>query len=99
MEGAPDRDMIGQVDDETFGRLVHLRVEVQHLIRLPDSGAVMLLIRSYLLPLAELATVDLWRARTAAVLAELPDDVAEYKGIGKYRARAAAWLRSPGATG
>lgn len=47
----PDRELIRTVDDETFGRLVHLRVEVQHLVRLPDSGAVMFLIRSYLLPL------------------------------------------------
>lgn len=91
-EWGPDREMIGHVDDVTFGQLVHLRVEVQHLIRLPDSGAVMFLIRTYMLPLNQLATVDAWRRRTAEVLAELPDDMADYKGIIKYRTRAAEWL-------
>jgi hypothetical protein len=90
----PDRDWINTVDDHTFGALVHLRVEVQHLIRLPNSGAVMFLIRTYLLPLERLAAVEPWRARTAAALAELPDDMAEYKGIIKYRERAASWLET-----
>ncbi|CAN5181453.1 DUF3445 domain-containing protein [soil metagenome] len=88
----PDRDWIQTVDDETFGALVHLRVEVQHLIRLPVSGAIMFLIRTYMLPLDQLATVDAWRVRAAAALAELPADMADYKGIIKYKDRAAAWL-------
>lgn len=92
----PDREAIQLVDDETFGRLVHLRVEVQHLIRLPESGAIMFLIRTYLLPLEQLATVDAWRVRAAKVLAELPEDMADYKGIIKYRDRAAAWLQAAG---
>jgi hypothetical protein len=47
-----------------------------------------------MLPLADIATVDEWRARTAAVLAELPDDMVEYKGLSTYRNRAVRWLRS-----
>jgi hypothetical protein len=93
-DGLPDRDHLDALDDEAFGRLIHLRVEVQHLIRLPESGAICFLIRSYMLPLADIATVDEWRARTAAVLAELPDDMAEYKGLNAYRDRAVRWLRS-----
>jgi hypothetical protein len=89
-----DRAELDAADDETFGRLVHLRVEVQHLIRLAESGAICFLIRTYMLPLADIATVDEWRARTASVLAELPDDIAEYKGISTYRGRAVSWLRS-----
>ena len=92
-EWGPDREMIQHVDDETFGRLVHLRVEVQHLIRLADSGAIMFLIRTYMLPLEEVAGVEPWRRRTAEVLAELPADIADYKGIIKYRDRAARWLQ------
>lgn len=89
----PDRAMIQVVDDEAFGRLAHLRVEVQHLIRLAESGAVMFLIRTSMLPLADVAQVEHWRTRTAEVLAELPEDIADYKGIAKYRHRAATWLR------
>ncbi len=95
-EWGPDREMIQRVDDATFGRLVHLRVEVQHLVRLPDSGAIMFLIRTYMLPLELLATVESWRRRAAEVLAELPADMADYKGIIKYRDRAASWLRAAG---
>ncbi|WP_396932239.1 heme-dependent oxidative N-demethylase family protein [Mycolicibacterium sp.] len=93
-EWLPDRAHLDTVDDDTFGRLLHLRVEVQHVIRLPESGAICFLIRSYMLPLADIATVDEWRTRTAAVLAELPDDMAEYKGLSTYRDRAVSWLRS-----
>lgn len=88
----PDREWIRTVDDRTFGALVHLRVEVQHLVRLPHSGAIMFLIRTYLLPLDQLAAVEQWRVRAAAVLAELPEDIADYKGIAKYKDRAATWL-------
>ena len=92
----PDRVMINQVGDEEFGRLVHLRVEVQHLIRLPESGAICFLIRTYMLPLADIAAVEPWRVRTAAVLADLPDDMADYKGIIGYRDRAVRWLHAAG---
>jgi len=90
----PNRAGLDASDDETFGRLVHLRVEVQHLIRLTESGAICFLIRTYMLPLADIATVDAWRVRTASVLAELPDDIAEYKGISGYRDRVVSWLRA-----
>ncbi|CAN3129921.1 heme-dependent oxidative N-demethylase family protein [Mycobacterium sp. smrl_JER01] len=93
-EWGPDRTMIQGVSDEEFGRLVHLRVEVQHLIRLPESGSICFLIRTYMLPFADLATVEPWRRRAAAVLAELPEDMADYKGIIAYRDRAVAWLQS-----
>jgi hypothetical protein len=96
-EWAPDRGLAATVDDETFGRLIHLRVESQHLIRLPESGAICFLIRTYMLPLCDLATVEPWRQRTASVLAELPEDLAEYKGIAPYRDRVVAWLQSHGA--
>lgn len=61
--GPPDRTLIQTVSDEEFGRQVHLRVEVQHLIRLPESGAICFLIRTYMLPLADVAAIDPWRQR------------------------------------
>jgi hypothetical protein len=97
-EWAQDRELAATVDDEAFGRLLHLRVEVQHLIRLPESGAICFLIRTYLLPLSDLAAVEPWRLRTAAVLAELPDDLADYKGFAPYRDRVVAWLLHHGRT-
>jgi hypothetical protein len=93
-ESLRDHNALDALDDEAFAGLIHLRVEVQHLIRLPESGAICFLIRSYMLPLSDIATVEQWRTRTAAVLAELPDDMAEYKGLNTFRHRAVDWLRS-----
>ncbi len=90
-EWGPDRRL---VLSEDLGARLHLRVEVQHLVRLPASGAVLFLIRTYLLPLEDLARVPAWRDRFAAVLEELPQDMADYKGVTRYRDAAAAWLRS-----
>jgi len=95
-EWVSDRDLAATADDDQFGRLAHLRVEVQHLVRLPESDAVCFLIRTYLLALGDLATVECWRLRTAAVLEELPEDLADYKGFAPHRDRIVAWLRRHG---
>ncbi len=51
------------------------------MIRLPGSGAILFLIRTYMLSLRELAAVPAWGARFAAVLRELPQDMVDYKGL------------------
>jgi len=89
-EWGPDRRLV--LEQDLSSRL-HLRVEVQHLVRLPSSGAVLFLIRTYLLPLEDLAQVPAWRDRFAAVLEELPEDMADYKGLTRFRSAAVAWLR------
>ncbi|SEP20555.1 heme-dependent oxidative N-demethylase family protein [Trujillonella endophytica] len=89
---ARDRRLV--VDDPALPDRLHLRVEVQHLIRLGVSNAVCFLIRTYLLSLRELAAVPAWRRRLGVVLAELPEDVAEYKGLSRFRGAAVDWLRA-----
>lgn len=93
-EWGRDRRLV--VDDPALPDRLHLRVEVQHLLRLGVSGAICFLIRSHLVSLRELATMPAWRARLAAVLTELPEDMAEYKGIARYRHAAADWLSAAG---
>ncbi|WP_308298701.1 DUF3445 domain-containing protein [Streptomyces sp. GESEQ-35] len=94
-EWGRDRRLAAEAPAAELAERLQLRVEVQHLIRLGASGAVMFLIRTYMLSLAELAQVPAWRARFGHVLAELPDDMAEYKGLARFRRRAADWLLSP----
>ena len=89
-EWGRDRRLV--VDDPALPDRLHLRVEVQHLLRLGVSDAICFLIRTHLLSLREVAAVPEWRRRSAVVLAELPDDMAEYKGINRYRSAAVAWL-------
>jgi hypothetical protein len=69
------------VEAEDFAQVFHMRVEVQHLIRLPESGAIMFLIRTYLLPLSDILAVPPWARQFASVLGDLSDDIIEYKGL------------------
>jgi hypothetical protein len=82
----------GTVDDEVFGATTQLRVEVQHLVKLAPSGAVLFLIDTRFLSLAELASDPEWARRTASVVAELPADMADYKGLTDLRPRIVEYL-------
>jgi hypothetical protein len=82
----------GDVGDAEFGAHVRLRVEVQHLVALETSGAVLFLIDTRFLRLADLARIPEWARRTAAVLEELPGDMAGYKGLTDLRPRILAYL-------
>jgi hypothetical protein len=75
-----------------IGARLHLRVEVQHFVRLPRSNAVMFPIHSYLISLDELCGVSAWGRRFERVLAGLPEDLVDYKGLTRYRDMAVAWL-------
>lgn len=88
----PDRSSVVEGPVEEAGDRVFLRVEVQHLIRLQWSGSVMFLIRTYLQPLSALVEVPAWAERVRDVLAELPEDMADYKGVDRVRWPAVDWL-------
>lgn len=89
------RDRVAVLENpELLPDRLQLRVEVQHLIRLPGSGAILFLIRTSMISLRELASVPAWRVRMAAVLRELPQDMVDYKGLTRFRDPATAWLES-----
>ena len=95
-EWGPDRLSVVNGPLTEAGDRVFLRVEVQHLIRLQWSGAVMFLIRTYLEPLSAIAQIPEWALRVRDVLAELPEDMAEYKGVDRTRWPAVEWLETYG---
>ena len=76
------------------GNLVHLRVELQLIVRLPRSNALLFSIRTYLISLAELSSNKAWASRLCKVLQTLPDGIAEYKGLARYRGTVIEWLES-----
>ena len=80
------------VTPENVGEKVHLRVEVQGLWRLPRSNAIVFSIRCYLISLNELVTVKQWARRLPRVLRSLPDPIANYKGLTRYRQMTIDWL-------
>ncbi len=94
-EWGPDR---ASLTYDEIGPRLHLRVEVQHFVRLPRSNAVMFPIRTYLISLDELCTVPAWSLRLERVLASLPDDLTDYKGLARYRDMTVRWLAERNAT-
>jgi hypothetical protein len=88
-EWGPDRTSVtlANVADK-----VHLRVELQALFRLPRSNGMLFSIRCYLASIGELARFPRWRKRLHRVLRDLPQDLAEYKGLVRYKPTVVEWL-------
>lgn len=85
----PDR---ATVTPENAGNKVHLRCELQSLWRLPRSNAILFVIRCYLIKMEELVTVPKWGRRFHRVLRGLPPELADYKGLTRYRPTTIEWL-------
>jgi len=85
----PDKTL---VNIETVAELVHLRVEVQVLARLPRSHGVLFSIRTYMIRMDELVENPEWAKRLRRVLVSLADEIADYKGISRYRSALIEWL-------
>ncbi len=68
---------------DTIGNRMHLRVELQTLIRLPRSNAIAFPIRCYLIKFEELVTVPKWGRRLHRVIRDLPEELAVYKGFAR----------------
>lgn len=85
----PDRRTVTPAN---VGEIVHLRVELQTLFRLPRSNAILFGIRCYLLPLREVVRVPKWRRRLHRVLRDLDPAVIEYKGLLRNRPIILDWL-------
>lgn len=81
-----------QVTPENVARMVHLRVELQFMPRLPRSNALLFGIRTYLISLEELANNPAWACRLHRVLRDLPEAIADYKGLTLYRQTVVDWL-------
>ncbi|MFI4890504.1 MAG: heme-dependent oxidative N-demethylase family protein [Steroidobacterales bacterium] len=81
------------VTAQNAGDLVHLRVELQALWRLPRSNAIVFSIRCYLISVRELATVPKWARRVRRVLEGLHPALVDYKGLTRYRDTVVEWLR------
>lgn len=79
------------VRDRDWGSL-QLRIEVEHFIRLPMTGAVTFNIRTHMASLDDIKAIAAWRTQLAKVVLELPADIATYKGFVDYREDAMAWL-------
>jgi dimethylamine monooxygenase subunit A len=73
------------VTKENVGQFVHLRVEVQKLFRLPKSNGILFSIHTHMIPLEKFIEHTPWLEQFSAILRELPEFIADYKGISRYR--------------
>lgn len=80
------------VTPDNVGEVVHLRVELQALWRLPRSNGILFSIRTYLINMNDLVTVPKWAKRMHRVLKTLPQDLVDYKGLSRYRDVTVDWL-------
>lgn len=85
----PDRTTVTAAN---VGRLVHLRVEVQTLFRLPRSNGILFGVRVYLIRMDELVQNPVWARRMHRVLKALPMELVDYKGLTRFRDQAISWL-------
>ena len=63
------------------------------MVRLPRSNALMFGIHTYLISLDELVTNPAWAQRMHRVMRDLPEAIADYKGLTRYRQTLVDWLR------
>ncbi|BAX92169.1 heme-dependent oxidative N-demethylase family protein [Mycobacterium shigaense] len=87
------RDIPRMIAENNWGQ-AQLRIELEHFVRLPMSGAVTFNIRTFMISLDELRAVPAWCAQLATIMEELPVDIANYKGFLGYRESVVAFLRS-----
>lgn len=81
-----------KVTARNVGELVHLRVELQLLARLPRSHALLFSIRTYLISLNDLSCNPEWMRRLHGAMKTLPAELVEYKGLSAYRHYVVDWL-------
>ncbi|MFW0794428.1 DUF3445 domain-containing protein [Gordonia sp. CPCC 205515] len=94
LEALPEwgRDIPAMVRDRDFGR-ARLRIELEHFVRLPMSGAVTFNIRTFMASLEEIRRIPEWADQLATVIETLDEKIAAYKGFLDYRDDVVAYLR------
>ncbi|MEK4027176.1 MULTISPECIES: DUF3445 domain-containing protein [Bacillaceae] len=83
-----------KVNAENAGKLVHLRVEEQKFYRMPRSNAILFVLNTQFLPLEDLAKRPEWLDLTYSVLQDIPEPMAEYKGMAPFLAPSVEYLKN-----
>lgn len=86
-------DVPTMVAEGDFAR-ARLRIELEHFIRLPASGAVTFNIRTFMATLEDIRRIPEWSRQLATVIETLGTDIAAYKGFLDYRDEVVAFLRA-----
>lgn len=83
-----------KVTPENAGKLVHLRVEEQWFIRLPRSNAILFVLDTMFLPMEDLKKRPDWLEITYFNLSDIPDYMADYKGMTPFLLQTVEYLKN-----
>ncbi|MCW8305852.1 DUF3445 domain-containing protein [Acidiphilium sp. PA] len=83
---AHGEDTHGAITADDAGTRLTLRIERQTLSRLPATGAVLFTIHTHQQSLARIAAIPGAAAELRTTVANLPPDVADYKGVTRFAA-------------
>jgi hypothetical protein len=78
---------------DEIGARIHLRSELQHLVRLPHTGAILFMLGTRMLSLERVTTVPEWARTTLSFVETLPDDIVPYKSVAPLREHLLRYLR------
>ncbi len=73
------RDIPRMVRERDYGR-ARLRIELEHFVRLPMTGAVTFNIRTFMASLRDVRRIPAWSTQLATVIDTLDEQIAAYKG-------------------
>lgn len=82
------------VNVDNAGQLVRLRVEEQKFYRMSRSNAILFVLNTQFLPLEDLPKRSEWLELTYSVLQDIPEPMAEYKGIAPFLAPSVEYLKN-----
>lgn len=82
------------VNVDNAGQLVRLRVEEQKFYRMSRSNAILFVLNTQFLPLEDLPKRPEWLELTYSVLQDIPEPMAEYKGIAPFLAPSVEYLKN-----
>jgi dimethylamine monooxygenase subunit A len=80
------------VTPENAGDRCFFRTERQTLSRMPQSGAILFTVHTYIAPIAQLAADAAWRAKMIGVLRTTPPEMLAYKGMAIFSAALLSYL-------
>jgi hypothetical protein len=78
------------VDD---GKNIHMRIEIQHLIRLPRTGHVLFTITTRLLSLEDIASIPAWATQLLSIFENQDPETYQYKGLASFDGAIENYLR------
>lgn len=82
-----------EVTTENAGQLVHVRVEVQKLFRLPRTDGILFSIHTHLLSLEKFASNFEWAKQFYHILKDLPPHIVDYKGLSLFKGLVVEYLK------